>query len=178
MSKNLGNNLLATDLIIKGYDPLSLRYLILTSHYKTGLNFTWESLKASQVALNKLRSLITQLRPFDSSQGFAGQAKEYREKFLEALNDDLNTPQALAVLWEMVKSNIPGPDKYDLALSFDEVLGLELNKAPRKVEIPEEIKKLIERRNMLRKEGKFEDADRIRKVVEEKGFNTQDEKIS
>jgi len=178
MSKSLGNFVTAQELVEKGYDPLAMRYLILTSHYRKGLNFTWESLGASQIALSKLRSLVAQLRPFDSAQGFAGQAKEYREKFTTALNDDLNTPQALAVLWEMLKSNIPSPDKYDLALSFDEVLGLELSKSPKKVEIPEEIKKLIAKRSILRKEGKFEEADEIRKQIERKGFNTQDEKIS
>ncbi|MEK7061133.1 MAG: DALR domain-containing protein, partial [Patescibacteria group bacterium] len=92
--------------------------------------------------------------------------------------DDLNTPQALAVLWEMLKSNIPSGDKYDLALSFDEVLGLELNKGPKEVVIPDEINKLIEKRNTLRKEGKFEEADRIRRGIEEKGFSIGDEKIS
>ena len=122
----------------------------------------------------KLRSLITVHR----SQNTKTSVSEYREKFTTALNDDLNTPQALAVLWEMVKGSIPSPDKYNLALSFDEVLGLELNKSPKEVEIPEEIKKLIEKREELRKEGKFEEADRIRKGIEEKGFNLGDEKIS
>lgn len=182
MSKSLGNNVLVTGLIEKGYDLLSLRYLILTSHYKTGLNFTWKSLTASQIALEKLRSLISSFRSEKErttlSQKKGGKMEEFRKRFEDSLNDDLNTPQALAVLWEMIKSNIPSSDKYDLALSFDEVLGLELNKSPKEIEIPEEIKKFIEKRNILRKEGKFEEADRIRKVIEEKGFNIGDEKIS
>ena len=175
VSKSLGNNVLATELIEKGYDPLALRYLILTSHYRTGLNFTWESLTASQTALEKLRSLI---QSFKNEKQTTTATSEYKNKFLEALNDDLNTPQALAVLWEMLKSNIPSSDKYNLALCFDEVLGLKLNEGNKKVEIPEEIKKLIEKRNMLRKEGKFEEADIIRKEIESKGFSTQDAKIS
>lgn len=182
MSKSLGNNVLITDLTEKGYDPLSLRYLILTSHYKTGLNFTWESLKASQIALEKLRSLMKSFKDEEERTTLTEEKnksiEDFRSRFLEALDDDLNTPQALAVLWEMVKSNIPSPDKYDLVLSFDEVLGLELNKSPKKVEIPEEIKKLIEKREELRKEGKFEEADKIRKEIEKKGFNVEDEKIS
>jgi cysteinyl-tRNA synthetase len=181
MSKSLGNNVLVTDLMEKGYDPLALRYLILTSHYKTGLNFTWESLKASQTALEKMRSLMQTFKNEKDrttlSQEKNNVVEEYRTKFLQALGDDLNTPQALAVLWETVKSNIPSSDKYDLALSFDEVLGLKLDKSPKEVVIPEDIKKLIEKRNILRKEGKFEEADRIRKEVEEKGFLVNDKKI-
>ncbi|MCX6705853.1 MAG: cysteine--tRNA ligase [Candidatus Woesebacteria bacterium] len=181
MSKSLGNNVLATDLIEKGYDPLSLRYLILTSHYKTGLNFTWESLEASQIALEKLRSLVVSLKG-EKERNVLSKEKnikiqEFREKFLKALNDDLNTPQALAVLWEMVKSNIPSEDKYNLVLSFDEVLGLKLNTSLKDMEIPDEIKKLLEKRNTLRKEGKFEEADRIREEIEGSGFNVEDEKI-
>lgn len=173
MSKSLGNLYTVADVEKKGFDPVSLRYLFLTSHYRDPLNFTWDSLDAAQTALEKLRVQVTQLRS-DVHRNFAGQAKEYKEKFLRAMNDDLNTPQALAVLWEMLKSSIPSPDKYDLALSFDEVLGLELNKGPKGVEIPEEIKELLEKRNTLRKEGKFEEADGIRKMVEEKGFSVKD----
>lgn len=182
MSKSLGNLYTIADVEKKGFDPVSLRYLYLTSHYRDPLNFTWESLDASQIALEKLRSLVVSLKG-EKERNVLSEEKnikiqEFREKFLKALNDDLNTPQALAVLWEMVKSNIPSSDKYDLALSFDEVLGLELNKSPKEIEIPEEIKKFIEKRNILRKEGKFEEADRIRKVVEERGFIIEDEKIS
>ncbi|PIU71759.1 cysteine--tRNA ligase, partial [Candidatus Woesebacteria bacterium CG06_land_8_20_14_3_00_39_27] len=174
MGKSLGNAYRIYDLEKRGYDALDLRYFYLSGKYNEPLNFTWESLKASQVALAKLRSLITVHR----SQSTRTTISEYRNRFLQAINDDLNTPQALAVLWEMIKSNIPSSDKYDLALSFDEVLGLELSKSPKKVEIPEEIKKLIAKRSILRKEGKFEEADEIRKQIERKGFNTQDEKIS
>ncbi len=174
MSKSLGNLYTVADVEKKGFDPLALRYLYLTAHYRDPLNFTWESLKATQVALLKLRNLVQSFK----RDGRRTTVSEYKNKFLEALNDDLNTPQALAVLWEMLKSNIPSGDKYDLALSFDEVLGLELNKGPKEVVIPDEINKLIEKRNTLRKEGKFEEADRIRRGIEEKGFSIGDEKIS
>lgn len=182
MSKSLGNLYTVTDVEQKGFDPIALRYLYLTSHYRDPLNFTWGSLKASQTALEKLRSLVTSFKDVNERTVLSGEKErhieEFRKKFIMALDDDINTPQALAVLWEMLKSSIPSSDKYDLALSFDEVLGLELNKSPKEVEIPEEIKELLEKRNTLRKEGKFEEADRIRKEIEEKGFNTQDEKIS
>ncbi len=183
MSKSLGNNVLVTDLTEKGYDPLALRYLILTSHYKTGLNFTWESLEASQTALEKSRKLMQSFKNEKErtvlSEEKNRKVEDYRNRFLEALNDDLNTPQALAVLWEMLKSNLPSQDKYDLGLSFDEVLGLKLGQAPIiNKQIPNNIKILITKRDKLRKEGKFEEADRIRKEIENKGFNVEDEKIS
>lgn len=182
MSKSLGNLYTVNDIEKKGFDPVSLRYLFLTSHYRDPLNFTWESLKAAQTALEKLRNLMQSFKDEKERTTLSEEKnikiQKYRDRFLESLNDDLNTPQALAVLWEMVKSNIPSGDKYSLALSFDEVLGLKLNESPRKIEIPEEIKKLIEKRDMLRKEGKFEEADSIRKEIESKGFSTQDAKIS
>jgi len=175
MGKSLGNAYTISNLKERGFDALDLRYFYLSGKYNEPLNFTWESLEASKTALEKLRSLMQSCK---NEKQTTTATSEYKNKFLEALNDDLNTPQALAVLWEMVKSNLPGLDKYDLALRFDEVLGLKLNEGNKKVEIPEKIKKLIEKRNMLRKEGKFEEADIIRKEIESKGFSTQDAKIS
>lgn len=174
MSKSLGNYYTIEDIVKKGFDPLALRYLYLTAHYRDPLNFTWKSLKASQVALEKLRSL---------TQSFKNEKQrtitsKYKDKFLEALNDDLNTPQALAVLWEMLKGSIPSPDKYDLALSFDEVLGLKLDQIPNsKLQIPNNIKILITKRNKLRKEGKFEDTDKLRQKIQDLGFTIKDEKF-
>lgn len=180
MSKSLGNYVTAQELVEKGYDPIAMRYLILTSHYKKGLSFSWKSLDASEVALNNLRVLVSGLRSGErnalSSEKDA-KINEFREKFISALADDLNVPQALAVLWEMLKSNIPSSDKYDLALSFDEVLGLGLKRQPKVLEMPTEIKDLIEKRNSLRGEGKFDEADKIRAEIEKKGFAVSDEKI-
>ncbi len=182
MSKSLGNNVLVTDLIEKGYDPLSLRYLILTSHYKTGLNFTWESIESSQIAFNKLKAYVqsfrNQIQRNSLSSEKNSKVEEFRNRFYDSLNDDLNTPQALAVLWETLKSSIPSNDKYDLALDFDKVLGLQLNEEVEEKTIPAEINKMIDQRNALRSEGKFEEADKIRRIIEEKGFEIKDEKIS
>jgi cysteinyl-tRNA synthetase len=183
MSKSLGNFVTAQELVEKGYDPIAMRYLILTSHYKKGLNFSYESLESAQNALVNLRSQISQLR-----QGFVGQANrtvlseeknnkidEYLEKFIAALSDDINVPQALAVMWEMLKSNIPSGDKYDLAMSFDEVLGLNLKSQTANIkQIPKEIQILISKREQLRKEKKFEEADEIRDEIEKSGYKVKD----
>ncbi len=178
ISKSLGNMILVSDLIEKGYDPLALRYLILTSSYRTGLDFTWESLDASQTALNNLRKTVSSLKKQEErnilSPEKENKRQEFLDKFKEALDDDLNSAKALAILWEVVKSSLPANDKYDLVMTFDEVLGLELDRAQIQVKVPEKIKELAEEREKLRKEGKFEEADKVRKEIKEKGFEVLD----
>jgi cysteinyl-tRNA synthetase len=100
----------------------------------------------------------------------------YRKRFDGALADDMNTPQALALVWEVIKSNIPAPDKYDLLIDFDEVLGLDLRDAEivQRKEIPSEIQQLATKRQKLREEKKFKESDAIRKIIEEKGYILED----
>lgn len=178
MSKSLGNFYTIEDVEEKGFEPLSLRYLYLTTHYRDPLNFTWKSLEAAQSALQNLKSLIVNLKSSERialSQEKNEKVEKYRDDFTQAINDDLGTPKGLAVLWEMLKSNIPSSDKYDLALYFDEVLGLGLAEASfLKLEIPLEVMKLVEKREEFRKEGKFSEGDRLRKEIEEKGFIVED----
>lgn len=170
MSKSLGNLILVTDLVAKGFDPIDFRYLVLTSHYRKGLVFSWDSLRASRTAMEKLKNYMISLREQARRTSLSSEKQrkidDYRERFLSAINDDLNTPQALAVLWEMLKSNVPSEDKYDLAASFDEVLGFGLATVQVKAgEIPEKIQKLAEEREVLRRKGKFDEADKIRKEI-------------
>ncbi|OGM20412.1 cysteine--tRNA ligase [Candidatus Woesebacteria bacterium RIFCSPHIGHO2_01_FULL_38_9] len=179
MGKSLGNAYTLHDIENKGYEALALRYLYLTAHYRDSLNFTWDSLSSAQIALNKLREQVlaakTQITRTLLSTEKRKKVDDYSIRFVNAVNDDLNTPQALAVLWEALKSNIPSEDKYDLALSFDEVLGLKLAEVQDiKVEIPEEIRKLLIDRDKLRLEGKFEESDKLRRSIEEKGFTLED----
>ena len=183
MSKSLNNFYTVKDIEEKGFDPMALRYLYLTAHYRKQLNFTWESLSGAQTTLNRLRSIVAGLRDEKErnvlSEEKLTKVEEYRNKFDIAMSDDLNTPEALAVLWEAVKSNIPGTDKLDLLLSFDEILGLGLLQVDgSKRQIPDEVKGLVEKREKLRLEGKFEEADKIRKEIEELGFPVQDVKKS
>jgi len=183
MSKSLGNFVTAQELVKMNYDPLSLRYLFLTSHYKKGLNFSFESLDSAKSALINIEERLQELKTLGKrttlSQEKNEKIEEFRNKFNEALADDLNSPQALAVTWEMLKSNLPSQDKYDLAISFDEVLGLGLSKIPKSKnsKIPENIKILMTKREELRKEGKFDEADKIRKEIEKLGFAVKDEKM-
>jgi cysteinyl-tRNA synthetase len=175
MGKSLGNFYTVSDLEEKGYDPLALRYLYLTAHYKDSLNFTWDSLGAAMGGLEKLRCQVDFLKKHTSRTVLSPEKREkvdkYSDIFFEAVNNDLNTPKALAVVWEMLKSNIPSEDKYDLLMSFDEVLGFELRsyKAP-EVEIPENVKKLVRKRNELREKNMYDESDKLRKKIETKGF--------
>lgn len=183
MSKSLGNFVTAQELVEKGYDPLAMRYLILTSHYKKGLNFSWESLDSAQNALNNLKNIVSGLngqkaRSLLSSEK-ENKIEEYRNRFMAALSDDINVPQGLAVLWEVLKSNIPSTDKYDLAMSFDEVLGFNLSGVlSTKPQIPDKIKTLISKREDLRREKRFDEADVIRKQIEEEGFEVKDSPLN
>ena len=175
MSKSLDNNVLATDLVKKGYDPLSLRYLILTSHYHTGLNFTYDSLKGAETALKKLRNIVSDLRKEEGKKIDGKEMDVYKKKFKEALNNDLNTPQALAVLWEVTKSDLGSSDKLTLIFDFDRVLGLNLESyKEEKAEIPQKIKDLIKERDTLREQKKWKKADEVRKKIEDLGWQIKD----
>lgn len=179
MGKSLGNAYTISDILNKGFSTSDLRYFYLGGKYNEPLNFTWEGLTSSQTALKKLRNLILAFKD-DKNRTILSDEKQtkitdFQNKFKESLNDDLNTPKALAVLWEVTKSNIPSTDKYDLAISFDEVLGLGLDKVTSdKLQVTSEIQELIDERNKLRREKKFDEADKIRDEVIKLGFEVKD----
>lgn len=178
MSKSTGNFLTVEDLVKKGFSPLALRYLILNSHYKTGLNFTLDSLKASEVALTKLKELANSFKNnkrSNLSSVDSTKINNFREEFISSLAEDINISKALAVTWQMVKSNIPSEDKYDLLSSFDEVLGLDLTKTE-EFQIPDEIKLQSDKREELKKLGNYKEADKIRKEILNKGYKLEDTK--
>lgn len=181
MSKSLGNNVLVTDVEAKGFDPLALRYLILNAHYRQGINFTWESLQGSQNALNKLRNKISLLRQalqgetLQMAVGCAG----YEGDFLAAINDDLNMPQALAVVWKLVDDKtMPARAKLISLFRMDKVLGLRLDKIQdsrfKIQEVPDKIQKLVDDRERLRGEKKFIESDLVREEIEKLGYTIED----
>ncbi|HWA51666.1 MAG TPA: cysteine--tRNA ligase [Patescibacteria group bacterium] len=182
MGKSLGNAYTLHDVEEKGFDDLDLRYFYFTGHYRKQLNFTWEALSAAQAALNKLKLQVQNLRSQEERNSLSeeklSKVDAYRKEFTDAISDDLNMPQALAVVWEVLKSNIPSEDKYDLIMDFDEVLGLELNKEVTQKEIPQEIKDLMQKREELRKSGNYEEADKIRDEIIQKGYTVNDDKSS
>lgn len=138
MSKSLGNLYTIADLIEKNFDPIALRYLILQTHYRQPINFTWESLQAAQTALTKLRNSVVQLRAQNQRQQLSEEKQSDIQKFSNAIQaafeNDLNTAQAIATIWEIVKSNIPSEDKYDLIVEADRILGLDLAESEKYIE--------------------------------------------
>ena len=167
MSKSLGNIYTLEDIFKKGFDPLALRYLFLTAHYRSKLNFTWGSLEAAGNALNNLREEVSR---WDKSK--IG-CTEFERDFKNALNNDLDLPRAVAIMWNMVKSDYPSSAKHKSLLLMDQVFGLGLDKVEI-AELSDEAKKLIKKREDLRNKGKFTESDRIRQELLAMGVEVED----
>src|SRR5260221_6911901 len=178
MSKSLGNFFTVQDVVDKGYDPRALRYLYLQTHYRQEMNFTWEALDAAQTAYKRLASEIGNLQK-DLPAGRQVGCAEFEQRFLDALSDDLNTSQALAIMWELIKSDYPPSAKLASLKKMDEILGLQLfekNTKQKPIEIPEAVKKLVKEREDFRKAGDFEKSDGLRKKIADLGFVIEDSK--
>jgi len=176
MAKSTGNFYKLKDLEERDFDPLAFRYLCLTAHYRERLNFTWASLQASQNALNNLRE---EIRGWSKEIGLSEQPKgsgdQFWQKFIEVASSDLNMPQAVAVVWEMVRSDTPTASKSQTLLKMDKVLGLELDKyLGKQLEIPANVMRLITERESIRKSGDFKKADQLRKEIEDLGYEIED----
>ncbi len=191
MSKSLNNFYTVQDIIDKGFDPMSLRYVYLQTHYRQEMNFTWESLESAQTALHRLRGEISthalttgKGNSFpESAPRFARNDKnknEFEKRFVDALNDDLNTAKALAVVWELVKSNIPGKDKTSSFIMMDNVLGLNLfQKSQFRIQneeaiVPNEVLKLVKEREVFRKKKNFQKSDELREKMKQLGYEVKD----
>lgn len=177
ISKSKGNFITAQELVEKRYDPLALRYLILNSTYRKGMKFSWEALDNASISLKKMKDLVLSLKQNNTREYLSSEKMDkiesYKNDFVSSLEDDLNIPGALAVVWNMLKSNIASSDKYDLAQSFDEVLGLNLTKEIIDI-IPDEINALVLDREKYRKEGDYKKSDEIRDLILEKGYLIED----
>ena len=178
MSKSLGNVYLLKDIINKGFNPLSYRLFTYSSHYRNKLNFTWEAMEAAEKSLERLKKgYKAHLEGKDDVD--ENIVNEYEEKFHKAINDDLNMPLAMGVVWEVVRSDKKSPKLAKLLLKFDSVMGLKIDEEDKKevnVEIPEEILKLIKERKKARENKNWEESDRLRDIIKEKGYNVKDTK--
>lgn len=179
MGKSLGNAYTLHDIEAKGFSPLALRYFYLTGHYRRPLNFTWEGLTAAEKGYARLVDLTGRFRDERERVSLSveklAKIDAFREAFLKAISTDFNLPEALAVVWELVKSNVPGRDKYDLVIEFDRVLGLELAQAPgSKLQVPNEIELLVTKREELRAKKQFAEADTVREEIEKRGYRVED----
>ena len=181
MSKSLGNVYTITQLKEKGIEALAYKLFCYTAHYRTKLNFTFDGVMASQKALNRLReSYIKHLNGNENIE--EEKIKEYKEKFLAAVNDDLNLPLAMGTVWEVARNEIKSKKVAELLLDFDKVLGLDLNNSNKylekqnKIEIPEEIEDLLEKRKKAREAKNWILSDEIREKIKEKGYIVKDTK--
>jgi cysteinyl-tRNA synthetase len=176
MAKSLGNIYTLDDILKKGFNPLAFRYLCLGTHYRSKLNFTFESLKSAQNALENLYEKVRELKSTKNKQRATKNGKKYKREFLEFINDDLDTPKALALMWKLIgDQKISNKEKYKILLDFDRIFGLGLERVKR-IKIPQEIKELVKIREEYRKEGEFEKADEIRKKIKEMGYWIEDTK--
>jgi len=181
MSKSLGNTYTLDILQEKGIEPLAYKLFCYTAHYRTKLNFTFEGALSSQKALNRLREGYL---AHETSEENVEDEKinEFRQRFLEAINDDLNMPLAMGIVWEVVRYEIKSNKLAKLLLDFDRVLGLDLKQSKKyleeqeNIEIPEEISKLLEERKIARQEKNWAKSDEIRDSLKEKGYNVKDTK--
>ncbi len=177
MSKSLGNVYLIQDIIDKGYEPLAFKMMCFTSHYRNKLNFTWKALESSQNALNRLREGYKK-HSEENEKIDDSVIEEYKTRFQEAINDDLNMPVAMSVIWDVVKNPNKSKQLADLLLDFDKVLGVDIEKVndDKNLEIPDEINKLIEQRKQARENKDWALSDKIRDELKEKGYIVKDTK--
>lgn len=176
MSKSLGNLFTLKDLADKGYEPAVYRMFNLGAHYRTKINFTFEAMDAAKTALARLREGY--IKHSNGTENVEDAViDEYKKKFLEAINDDLNMPVAMSVVWEVVKNSTKSKKYAELILDFDKVLGFDLEHYElKKAELPDEIKEIIRQRNNARANKNWAESDRLRDELISKGYTVKDSK--
>jgi cysteinyl-tRNA synthetase len=170
MSKSFGTYYTLKNLIEKNINPLAFRLWLYTAHYRTKVNFTIDAILASQTALKRLSEAYIAL--LDIKMGIVND--KYKEKLIACMDNDLDTPKALALFWELAKdTSISDSDKKATMLDFDEVFGFGL-KDLKPIEVPENVQRLIEKRNEAKKNKDFAESDKLRKQIEGLGYEIND----
>jgi cysteinyl-tRNA synthetase len=172
MAKSAGEFLRVQSLLDRGYDPLVYRYLCLTAHYRTQMNFSWEAMDAAATALDRMRNGFYALAATADTLCDANDV----ERFGDNLNDDLNLPRALAVAWEVLRGDRPSPVKRATLAKFDQVLGLGLAEwMPRQDVAPAEIQALADARAAARVAKQWAQADELRAQIASAGWEMEDQ---
>jgi len=192
MSKSLGNFYTLRDLLERGYDPRAIRYLLLSTHYRQQLNFTFQALKAAENTVQNLFDFIARLNEVEEvreneqvDELIQELIKESRKRFENAMDNDLSISVGLVAIFDLINevNKLMAEDKIGmknakdiigLMLEFDKVLGLGLEEAIREEELPEEIKEMIQKREEARKGKDWKTADEIRAKIKEIGFALED----
>lgn len=178
MSKSLKNTYTVSDLKEKGFEPLTFRYFCMNAHYRNKLNFTWDGMKSAQVSYNRLKEAVLANKNGKDTVNSEITA-EFKKEFDEAVNDDLNIPKALGILWNVVRYEKKSPELFKLIAEMDSVLGLDLEKVEIKAEaeseeLEPEIMELIEKRRQARKDKNWKLSDEIRDSLKENGVTVED----
>ena len=197
MSKSLNNFFTLEDLAKKEYDPMAFRLLLLTAHYRSEMNFTWDNMEGSQVAWEKLMDKVQFLlkekeaisnleieksirQTVEESEGIESEkVVSLKKRFFDAMENDLSTPEAIAVMWEMLGSDLSADQKYSLLLNFDEVLGLGLARIELKQQeiIPESVEDLVDQRQVARDNKDWQLADDLRSRINDLGYEIIDHAV-
>ena len=165
------------DFVKRGYDPIVYKLFSYSCHYRNKLNFTWEGIEAASKSLERLKKgYIVHLNGKDEVDEDVINA--YEERFHKAINDDLNMPAAMGVVWEVVRQDKKSDKFAKLLLKFDTVLGLKIDEECNKPkeELPEEILELIEERKKARENKEWNKSDELRDIIKEKGYEIKDTK--
>lgn len=191
MSKSLGNFFTIDDVLERGFHPMALRLLFLTAHYRSEMNFTWENLEGAQKAYEKLLKAVSMLEENSVLVSQLGEsAATHVAAFFESVRNDLNTAQAVSVVWSVIKdSSVEDAEKKTILLEFDKILGLGLSTARETLEeigkaqvtqieeIPEEISQKVGQRELARKNKDFATSDKIRNELLKLGWSVEDTSV-
>ena len=170
MGKSSNNFYRIQNIEEKGFNPLALRFLFLQAHYRSQINFTWDSLQAAQNGLDNLYSNIQNL---GKDKGKIDE--KFKNIFSETISDDFNMSKAFSLVQEILKSKLEDKDKLATILDFDKVFGLKLDEIKEeKINIPTEVQNLIEQRKKARKEKDYELSDQIRDQIASQGYLIED----
>jgi len=189
MAKSLGNFFTLRDLLSKGFSPKGIRYLLLSAHYRTKLNFTMDAIKSAEETVKGMENFVGEMRAVKSGRDkpeIKKLAEKAKKDFEKALDDDLNTPLALKAIFDMIKAvnrTAPISEKdaklvLEMVFDADKIIGLELSEAGKVwhylEEAEKEARELILRRESLRSEKKWKDADSIRDRLKKMGIIVED----
>ena len=172
MSKSLKNIYTINDLMEKGYDPMDFRYFYFMAHYSKQQNFTFEAINSAKNSLKNMKTAVLEHKNGKNSLG-EDKIQEYKNEFLNAINDDLNMPVALAVCQKLLKEE-KSKDVYELMMKFNEVLGL--NFEEEREEIPQEVQDLAEKRWQAKLDKNYALADELRGEITKLGYAVKDSK--
>ena len=180
ISKSLGNTVYVHNIVDRGYSPMALRYWFLTAHYRSSANFTWDAIAAADTAYGRLNRMYLE---YNVSVGEPIIDPEFEKPFLTALSNDLDTPRAVAVVWDFMKrTDVSAAQKLGALTFFDTVFGLQFSSGQvaakltviEEKNLPEDVQQLLKDREAARTAKDFAKADELRDIIREKGFEVRD----